>query len=423
MVKALLLVGMLLGQAEPAPSGEELAVQVRRLVRQLDAPQLKVRDQAEEELLKLGAGVLPLLPAEIDPSKAEVAQRVARVRQKLQRTAAEASMEPSTVTLQGTMPLSQALAAIQEQTGNKIADKRREAVANAPDPAVKVDFNKTPFWSALDRVLDQAGLSVYPFGSERAIHVVAQPGEEGSRTRRAVYAGPFRFEPVGIQAVRDLRNPQNESLRLEVEVAWEPRVQPITLMLPMEEIKAVDESGKPIAVASQGAELEIPIGEGQIAKQVFLPLDLPPRDAKQIARLQGSLRALSPGKIDTFRFTDLDKAKNVSKRVAGATVTLNDAIKNNKLWEVFMTLQFDDAQGALASHRTWVYNNPAWLEGPDEKKIQPVATDPSRRTENVVGLGYLFPVENLAGHSFVYQTPTVILSVSVPFEFKEIPLP
>ena len=155
MFGTLLLFGTLLvGQAEGLEKVEstatrqtdtkpktdpELAGKVRRLVRQLDSPQLRQRNLAEEELISIGPAVLDLLPKELDPSRPERDERLTRVRLKLERSGAKATLEPSLVTLQDELPVSKILAAIQEQTGNKIIDGRREAGAEA-DPQLKVRF-------------------------------------------------------------------------------------------------------------------------------------------------------------------------------------------------------------------------------------------------------------------------------------------
>lgn len=420
-----LMAGLLAAQAEAKPAAnDDLAPQVRKLVRQLDSAQLKQRDAAEEELIKLGSGVLNLLPQNVDPGKAEVAQRLARIRLKLQRSQAESSIQPSLVTLHGKMPLSKALAALQEQTGNKIIDVRREAVADVPDPEVSIDLEKAPFWQALDRVLSPTGLTVYPYGDNRAVQVVMQPDEDRSRSQHVWYSGPFRFEAVSVVAERDLRNPKNRALRLELEIAWEPRLAPIMFAQRLSDIKVVGDGGQALKVESQEAELEIPVESGPIAKKIVVPMSLPPRSVKEIGRLEGTIQVMLPGKEETFRFKDLEKAKDVSQRTAAVTVVLEQVAKNGKLWEFFVLARFDNAGGALASHRNWIFNNPAFVEGRDGKPINFDTMETTKQTENEVGLGYLFSLDGpLADYTFVYKTPATIFSVPLKYELKSIPLP
>ncbi len=221
-----------------------------------------------------------------------------------------------------------------------------------------------------------------------------------------------------------MRNPGAASLRLEIEVAWEPRLQPITLALPMAQWSAVDDRGQAVAIERPDAELEVPLERGPIAKSVQILLAPPPRSASRIARLAGALDVLVPGKLETFRFQDLEKAANVEQRTAGATVILEEVMKNNELWEVFVRLRFDRARRALASHRTWVFENPAHLEAPGGKRIAYSSLENTRQTEDEVGMGYLFSVPGkLADYTFVYQTPGAIFAVPLRFEFENIPLP
>ena len=427
MWSSLLLLGaVVLAQAGADVPGGDLAARVERLVRQLDAPQLAQRNAAEQELIKLGPDILRLLPQTGKASPPEAELRLTRIRLKLQQAKAEASLRPSRVTLRGeAMPLSKILAAIQEQTGNKIVDARPRVTRQVPDPKLKVDFDKVPFWLALDQILDQAGLTVYPFGDEHAARIVPASAGEASRSGRASCAGPFRFEVTSVLAQRDLRHAANRVLRLELEVAWEPRLRPIAFQQRLADVKAIDDRGQPLEVRSAQADLEVPVEPGPIAKVLGIPLALPPREVRKIARLQGTLDALVPGSPESFRFQDLAKAKNVEKRIGGATVLLEQVRKAGKGWEVQILVRFDRTQGALQSHRNWVLRNPAFLEGRDGKRIAPGPyPETTRRDASEVGIRCVFAVEGpLEDFAFVYETPTAIFALPVRYEIKEIPLP
>lgn len=412
-----------LGQPDakaPPAVGAERAGQVRRLVRQLDSPELRDREAAEAELLRLGPEVLDLLPREVDPSRPELAERLNRIRQKLQREVSTAVLRPSTVTLQGRIPLAKVLAAIAAQTGNKIVGPEEDLPAGGPE--ISVNFQNTPFWQALDTVLAQAKMAAYFYGNEKAVTVVPPGSRPSVAGGRASYSGPFRFEPTAVLAQRDLRR-GTASLRVDVEIAWEPRLAPISLQQKMSEVVAFDEQGNRLAVEQAEADREIPIEPERLAKEITLPFRLPPRSTRQIARLKGKLHALVPGKIETFRFTNLAEAKNVQRRVPGATVTLEQVRRNKKIWEVYLGVRFEETHGALASHRTWISANPAYLEGPEGKRIEGNA-ETTRHTASEIGVMYLFYVEEpLEKYAFVYQTPGMIFSQSFEYELRDIDLP
>ena len=425
MMPALALIGgVLLGQAEPTAS-DDLELQVRRLVRQLDAPQLAERESAEKKLVELGPNVLDLLPQGPDRTSAEVAQRVERIRQQLQRIMAESAGQASPVTLQGEMTIAEAAAKLEAQTGNKIVLRLpRSGPGEEGGPKLTLDLENVPFWQALDEILDQAGLGIYPYGEEKAIYVVPRPGEGASRASRADSSGPFRFEPVSIQAIRDLRNPGNQSLRLTLEVSWEPRLAPVSLLQRMGDLEVIDENGNPLAVEAQEAVSEVNVIPDSTTVPLEIPLKLPPRDVNEIARLKGTLTALLPGKVETFRFEDLEKAEEVEKRVGGVTVMLERVRKNRSVWEIRILVRFDKANGALESHRNWIYDNEAYLEPPQGESIVWATFETTRQTENEVGVAYYFAVDGpLTGHTLVYKTPGLILSKALDYEIRGIPLP
>ena len=122
-----------------------------------------------------------------------------------------------------------------------------------------MNFDKTPFWPALDQVLDQAGSAVISSAKSRPSTSLPSPGRRvrPSAKGRVAYSGPFRFEPVSSIARRDLRQGEG-SLVLNVETAWEPRLRIIGLMQRMADVKAVDERGNPLPVADGEAQLDIP---------------------------------------------------------------------------------------------------------------------------------------------------------------------
>ena len=330
----LLAAGLLLGQANAAHD-DQLALEVRRLVDQLDAPRLAEREEAEQKLLDLGPEVLERLPLVTDRTPAEVTLRIERIRQKLRTALAKSVLEPSRVTLQGdALPLSEVLAAVQEQTGNEVVDDRGAAGGQAADePTLKVAFDKTPFWQAIDRVLDQIGLCIDPYGTGESLRLCTRCSDLLPLAGRTTYSGPFRFEPVRVDAARDLRSPNAHSLRLTLEVAWEPRLAPISLQLKMADVRAVDEKGNPLPVDGRQAEPEVPVHPDANAVQLIIPLSLPPRSSTTVGRLSGRFTALVPGKIQTFRFTDLEEAKNVEQRMAGVAVLLEQVRKNNAIWK------------------------------------------------------------------------------------------
>lgn len=419
----LLLAGALAGTVADRLDSSDLAIQVRQLVRKLNSAELAQRQAAEESLMKLGLPVLELLPRERDLGNAEVAQRVGRIRQKLERARAALGAESSRVTLRGKLPLASIFTALEQQTGNKIAITRLDNSAGVLQGRFDVDFQQIPFWPALDRLLAQAGLDVYPYGEHSAIDVVT-PAEPAPRGGYVSYAGPFRFQVVSLLAQRELKAPQTRSLKVELEIAWEPRLAPIHLKQRLAEVQAVDDHGNRLASETSAGALEVPVPRGPIAARLLLPLILPPREVRAIAELRGTLSALLPGQSEQFRFTELGRARTATQRIANVSITVEDSAKVGKSLEVRLLVHFDHAGDALASHRTWIFSNPVYLQTQDKKRITPESVKPTRQTADEVGLALVFPVDRAADeYTLVYQTPTTISTASLAYQFRDIPLP
>lgn len=433
LATCLVVAGLALGQTPPASppaAGEKApatgsaaaaadAAKVRRLVAQLDDSGLAQRAAAEKELLEMGPGVLDHLPQVTDRMAAEVKERLRRVRKTLETQAVEAATKATRVTLSGEMEFSAALELLAAQTGNKIAGYEGNSAS------VATDFADAPFWPAFDQLLDRAGLSVNVYGGQdNTLVLTGRPDGEGDRSARAAYSEIFRFEIVRAVAVNDLRNPALNGLRLTMEVSWEPRLTPISLEQPLDALAATDESGRSLALDNQVGVLGAAVQSGVSALELEIPFSSPDKSAQRIASLKGTLTATLPGRVETFEFPNVGKAREIEQQKAGVRVAVEQVRKNGDLYELRMRVQFDEAANALESHQGWIYGNEAYLLSPGGERIPYAALEATRQEENEVGLAYLFDVEGgPGGHTFVYKTPAGIIRRSVPYELKEIELP
>lgn len=397
---------------------------VRQLVRELDASEKATRDAAEQRLRKLGPGILDLLPKPDDVLSAEVKLRIRRIREQFEQDQATASTQASHVTLAGhDMPLADVLAALSSQSGNRLVDLRPK-FGEAAGGKLDVHFDKTPFWPALDQVLDRSGLMLQTVSGEPGIAIANRADTQLPSAGRVSYAGAFRVEATRLVALRDLRNPTLDGLGLQLDIAWEPRLKPIALFLPGDRIQAIDEHGQPLAITGGRQELEANTNLGTYATVLPLNLVLPPRSVSRIARLTGVLRAMVPGQIAEFHFAKLEHARRVEQRQAGVTVALDSVEKNNVLWQIAIRVIFEKPGQALESHRQWIYHNEAWLQRADGEKVTAAGMETTRQSENEIGIAYLFaPGDELSKYTFVYRTPSSIANITLPFELKDLKLP
>lgn len=418
----------------PIAAGQEAdwKAQVDELVAQLDADTAAERDLAETNLLGLAeaegieiAELLEALPEPNDNMPPIVIQRLTTIRRTLEARLAREATAGGTIKLEAiNWKLSDVLKELQQQSGNQIVDARAEFGEEATDPEIILTAEGTSFWEAVDQVLDQAKLSVNDYAGDSVLSLIARQPGEANRYGRADYSGPFRFEVVEIAATRGLRNPANQRLLVDLEIAWEPRLRPIAMALPVDMLEAVDEENHVIENPQPGRVFYIEPQQGSCTTTLSIPFKLPPRNVGAIARLRGSLAALVPGKIHEFRFEDLQPKEPVTQTVGGVHVTLDKVVKNNDIWEVHMRLKLDDDNEALASHRGWVFNNLNFLVGADGEPIDHAGFETTLQTEREVGIAYFFDLpDGLDGLTWVYKSPVAIVEQQYEFELSTIELP
>src|SRR5690606_6566853 len=157
------------------------------LVEQLADPRMMVRVAAERTLREGGAAVLTHLP---DPATlgAPAADAVRRIRTHLERAQAAAALEPSRVTLQGEMTLSEVLEEIVSQTGNAI--DAQELPAATAEQRIAVELDAVGFWEALAVIEQQADVTASAHPQQDAV-LLRAAGEAGVKPPASSNDGPF----------------------------------------------------------------------------------------------------------------------------------------------------------------------------------------------------------------------------------------
>lgn len=417
--------------AKKPDKNQQLERQIIRLVGQLNDDRAAERDAAEKKLLEFAGSTtaqsdefLALLPKDNDQMPLAVRDRLGRIRQQVEDRAAKSATNETKVTLSAhVMPIPDVLKAIEKQTGNKFVDNRDDQDPGQKPPTLTIEIQGKAFWPAIDEILDQAKLGIYSYGGEDALSIVGRSETDAPRSGRADYQGPFRFEALEIHGERNLRQPNQTAVKFHLEVAWEPRLRPIAITQPAAEVQATTDTGARLTITQPDALQDVEVPTGTQAAELILPFALPGRDAKKITKLHGKLHALVPGRQVKFQFENLAKATGKMQRLGGVQVTLDAVRKNNAVWEVHMRFALDEANGALQSHRNWVFQNLSYLVDKDGKRIETAGFETTHQSPNEVGVAYVFDVENLDGLTWVYETPAAIVDLPIEYELKDIELP
>ena len=412
----------------------QLVDRIEPLVRQLNDVEADRRNEAEQALVEMAPThdvaandkFLLALPKPQEGMPEEVRLRLTRIRRQIETKQANQALAASKITLSAQeMEIADVFEQIEKQTGNRLVDYRKQFGQDTQVRRITIEIADEPFWPAIDKILDESVMSLYPYSGEKALAAIDRELTTVSRVGLAAYAGPFRIEAVNVVAQLGLRSIKRQSASIELEIAWEPRLRPIALSQPIESLEVVADDGSKIALASPQASLDVEVQPGTHATELNIPLVLPPRSVSTIATFKGELSALVPGRSVEFRFDDLEAAKGVEKQQGGVKVVLDGVRKNQELWEIHMRLKVESEEAGLESHRGWVFQNTTYLLNKNDEIVDHAGFETTLQSEREVGLAYFFelPDDDLSQYTWVYQTPAAIVRVPVKYELKDIPLP
>ncbi len=408
------------GQAAASEtSSADVKSDVLERVDELDASSLATRKSAERALIDIGYEALQYLPEKVPGFSIEAAERLTRVRKTLMsmRTESEAKTDSATIRLADVSTLGEALEAISRDSGVEFEHQADESISINP---VETPL---PFWHALDLVLDQAGLDINFYGGDRGtLLLVSRQPERPSRVDSAAYAGVYRIEPTSVTSRRSLNQPNLSGLNVGVEISWEPRATPIGLTIPVKELSAKLDDDAILNPQESGDTIDIATSSEISFSEFFMPMQLPAGQPGEISSLTGVIRALLPGKVQTF---ELPLSKPSSSQTYDAmTVRVEAVRKNGPLHEVRVAVELKDADRSLESYRHWIFENQAYIRLKDGSRADHLGFEVYRQTESSVGVGYLFDLgDAVRESSLMYESPTAVVPNEVPFVIQDIPLP
>ena len=151
-------------------------------------------------------------------------------------------------------------------------------------------------------------------------------------------------------------------------------------------------------------------------------MQLPAGQPENVEALSGIIRALLPGKRQTFELKLNDVAGK--ETIDAMTVALEGVRKNGPLHEIRVGISLQDAERSLESHRHWIFENDAYVTRKDGSRADHLGYEVYRQSESGVGVGYLFDLgDAIAESTFMYESPTAVVLNEVPFVIQDIPLP
>lgn len=183
------------------------------------------------------------------------------------------------------------------------------------------------------------------------------------------------------------------------------------------------ETGREFPPFSPDQRLELPFGGRGESVAWNHDVVLPPDQSVEALTISGSIQVLMAVGYERFEFPQLANAKRTRQRRTGVFLFLDDVELDEEQGDVTITLTVNWLRsiGAFDSYRTWQFHNEAWLQTPDGSRVNfsgPLRTD--GQAGGAVRLTYRFTgvTAPLKECRFVYEAPTALQTVTVPFRFE-----
>ena len=406
---------------------------VDQLVEKLGGSDEAARDAAEKALVGLGARAIPALPDDTKVKDEAVKARLAKVRAALMEDQEKASLVASTVTIQRRgIRLTEALKAVQVQTGNRISDLREANGADVTNPALDLDLKDVKFFEAMDVIAKKAGISLLFFTGDGTIGIMAGESDLPEQIGMdppaggdmVVYSGPFRVRLIQYSTAK-VFGAGDPASNAQFEVAWEPRLRPMLLTLKATDVEIVDDLGEKVMPSVDAESASVVLRPENPVVEMNVNMVAPARKATELASLKVKAEVTVPAGLRTFAFDNL-AARDQTKTLGDVSVTLESTQVDEAVWKVDVVLAMPGSGPAFESYQQGLFNNRIWLQKSDGTRFEHnggfsnTAADAGK-----LGFEYLFvdAPGKPSDYGFVYETPSRVLTIPLEFEYKNVKLP
>jgi hypothetical protein len=312
----------------------------------------------------------------------------------------------------------------------KQAGVQIEVVPGLLKTGFQANFDKTPFWEALQAAADRTGSRLALSAGGRKVELVPR----GKSRDVAATSGSFRV--VAQQVVgRALLDQGITYHEVHLLVHWEPRLRVYRIDSIPHNGKATDVPGSTITIEGGSTQI-LPLDATSEMKVKLFGLT---RDSEKIKTLSGVFTVTAADKMLAFTFAEPGKfpAAGVlpaEDKNAGVSATLRRVQKKDDTWEVEVEVTYPPGQPTFESFQGewWLRDNRLVVHSPQGKTF--VIDDyeiPSPDNPRPLRAVYRFKENPQTGlgnptqpkWSIVYEAPSPLADAKVPFELKDIPLP
>jgi len=432
VVISLVVLGWLVagvGRGELTP---EQLKEAQELIRKLGDTNYAVREDATKKLLAMGMGVMEVLKqVQEETEDAEVQARCRLVMMTLIEQAELAPLEPLRVTVDmKDVSLAEVLKELARQSGNREID-----AAGLGDRKVTLQVKDVPYWQAVDKLCENAGLMCGPKQDAARLDITLMEKPEGAQDIGAL-AGPAMIK---ISSVRRTINRQatlrgkpmrmdNYSLMIDFMVCMEDRLPLLGATLDLNSLRAANGMEQTNA---QGAVARAAFRMMRGRSGSYWPTSVGFQEAlggmEGTATMEGTLELTYGLQSKELRVEKIFTEKTGEAVGDGRKLTMKEVRRDGRSVTVgFSLITQEEGQELLMSGGTGCYG--MFLVNPYGKRHGNGRLTSLRRTagaETVMEVTMTFTeIPELEGDwTLVYAYPGKLVKRSYPFTMFEVPLP
>ena len=411
------------------PAQPTTAPAIDALIAQLADDDWQQRQRAQDRLVLIGEKARGALErAAGESSDPEVRERAAAA---LASIAQNAQAGPSIITIQGDdIPLRDVIKQLSEQCGVALETYPPDALEQQRGTRVALDIDHLPFWDAMRQITEKTGFTVQQWDNTGV--KLMQGGQQFDGVSQV--SGAFLVSAVRVSRSRsiELGGARNayEDFQVLIGARAEPKLRLLRVAYAPNLDEAVDEHGNsllPAANASVAGGYAIaPAGAWQLPARLSAPPDM----GRRIARLRGSFDVSIQTRTEQLEVPDIVSARSVNKVAGGVRFVIKELRRNGDAWTLEMLARpdgatrdewermqqtlstadiklLDERGAALARTGSSTSGGPEQIEMTIE--FSPRAWGHDRKVGEPAKL--------------VWTVPTETRDVSVPFDFKDLPIP
>jgi hypothetical protein len=300
---------------------------------------------------------------------------------------------------------------------------------DGPPASISVDADNKSFWQVMQQISEASKLSPFAMGAESVITMQFNQSPGGLFGKRPTSIGPSATITANSLERQHTVNLDSETVEptrrcgVNLTAYVDPRLRMIKYHSQPTVETATDENGTILTgAAGNSAQMQATQSKWQLPN-LFLPLDYDPAVSKKLAVLKGSVHVSVASEIEKLEITDLPAASGMQKDVAGRTITIEEVKDENNSVSVELKITRGDVPKEQFRELTNDIFQAVDLRSADGKRRNNSGGGGGGDDEINYSFSASYSNEAEKAVALVWEIPTKIEEVELPFEFKDLPLP